>query len=415
MKKEVRPSAIKGTITAPASKSVVQRAIAAALLSHGKSIITNPGSSNDCLAAISIARALGATVTVLPNSLEIIGTSGITSNHLHCGESGLSIRMFTPIAASFSEEISLMGEGSLTIRPMATMESPLQQLGAYCKTTHGLIPIVVKGPLHGGKAALDGSLGSQILTGLLMAAPRAKEDVTLQVKNLQSKPYIDLTLEVMKAFGVCADNYNYEEFFIKANQKYQPTTFNVEGDWSGAAFLLVAGAIAGRIRVENITTSSRQADKAIMQAIMQAGAIVNEKSNAIEVCHAPLSSFSFDATDCPDLFPPLVTLAAECGGVSSIKGVGRLEHKESNRSIALQAEYRKMGINIEVDGDTMLVTGGSISAATIDSHNDHRIAMATAISGLTANGTVFIEGAECVAKSYPAFFDDLNTICKLPI
>jgi len=412
MKREVKPSAVRGTISAPASKSVVQRAIAAALLSDGVSIITNPGTSNDCLAAISIARALGATVIQSDRQLTITGTKGVVNNHLHCGESGLSIRMFTPIAASFSKGITLTGEGSLTTRPMALLESPLQQLGAFCKTNNGFVPIEVKGPLNGGLATLDGSLGSQILTGMLMAAPLAKSDVTLQVKNLQSKPYIDLTLEVMKSFGVTAENRNYEEFFIKANQKYRAITYNVEGDWSGAAFLLVAGAIAGEIRVENITSASKQADKAIVQALLRAGATVKEHSNAIEICHAPLSAFYFDATDCPDLFPPLVSLAAACKGVSSIKGVGRLEHKESNRAVALQSEFGKMGITIDVDGDIMRITGGPLNAATIDSHNDHRIAMAAAISAQTANGVVAIDGAECVAKSYPEFFEDLKSISQ---
>ena len=412
MKREVKPSAVRGTISAPASKSVVQRAIAAALLSDGDSIITNPGTSNDCLAAISIARELGATVIQSERQLTITGTKGVVNNHLHCGESGLSIRMFTPIAASFSKGITLTGEGSLTTRPMALLESPLQQLGAFCKTNNGFVPIEVNGPLNGGLATLDGSLGSQILTGLLMAAPLAKSDVTLQVKNLQSKPYIDLTLEVMKAFGVTTENRNYEEFIIKANQKYRATTYNVEGDWSGAAFLLVAGAIAGEIRVENITSASKQADKAIVQALLMAGATVKEHSNAIEICHAPLSAFYFDATDCPDLFPPLVSLAAACKGVSSIKGVGRLEHKESNRAVALQSEFGKMGITIDVDGDIMRITGGPLNAATIDSHNDHRIAMAAAISALTGNGTVTINGAECVAKSYPEFFEDLKSISQ---
>jgi 3-phosphoshikimate 1-carboxyvinyltransferase len=143
-----------------------------------------------------------------------------------------------------------------------------------------------------------------------------------------------------------------------------------------------------------------------------AGATVKEHSNAIEICHAPLSAFTFDATECPDLFPPLVSLAAACKGTSSIKGAGRLEHKESNRAVALQSEFGKMGITIDVDGDIMRITGGPLNAATIDSHNDHRIAMAAAISAQTANGVVAIDGAECVAKSYPEFFEDLKSISQ---
>ncbi|HUX54422.1 MAG TPA: hypothetical protein VMV56_08425, partial [Williamwhitmania sp.] len=194
MKRVIKPSAVSGTISVPASKSVAQRAIAAAMLANGRSTITNVGSSNDSIAAQGIAVALGATVEGDATKLFITGIEGKPANQLFCGESGLSIRMFTPIAATFSDEITLTGKGSLVTRPMQQIEEPLRMLGAQCNTSKGFLPISVKGPLTGGKASLDGSLGSQILTGLLMAAPLAKNDVVLQVKNLKSKPYIDLTL-----------------------------------------------------------------------------------------------------------------------------------------------------------------------------------------------------------------------------
>lgn len=412
MKRVIKPSAVSGTISVPASKSVAQRAIAAAMLANGRSTITNVGLSNDSHAAQGIAVALGATVEGDATKLVISGIEGKPANQLFCGESGLSIRMFTPIAATFSDEITLTGKGSLVTRPMQQMEEPLRMLGAQCNTTKGFIPISVKGPLTGGKAALDGSLGSQILTGLLMAAPLAKTDVVLKVKNLKSKPYIDLTLEVMHAFGITVKNINYRQFNIKAGQYYQPTNFNVEGDWSGAAFILVAGAIAGSVRVDNLILNSHQADRAILEALRLAGANIRFKDSAIEVSKSPLTSFCFDATDCPDLFPPLVALAASCLGKSVIIGVERLAHKESDRAKALQREFKKLGIVIKIKGNSMHINGGKIHGARINSHNDHRIAMAVAVAALVSSEEVTIEGAECVAKSYPQFFEDLEKICE---
>jgi len=412
MKRVIKPSAVSGTISVPASKSVAQRAIAAAMLANGRSTITNVGSSNDSIAAQGIAVALGATVEGDATKLFITGIEGKPANQLFCGESGLSIRMFTPIAATFSDEITLTGKGSLVTRPMQQIEEPLRMLGAQCNTSKGFLPISVKGPLTGGKASLDGSLGSQILTGLLMAAPLAKNDVVLQVKNLKSKPYIDLTLEVMHAFGIAVKNINYRQFNIKAGQRYQPANFIVEGDWSGAAFMLVAGAIAGSVRVDNLILNSHQADRAILEALRLAGANIRFKDSAIEVSKTPLTSFCFDATDCPDLFPPLVTLAASCLGKSEIIGVERLAHKESDRAKALQREFEKLGIVVKIKENSMHITGGKIHGARINSHNDHRIAMAVAVAALVGSEEITIEGAECVAKSYPQFFEDLEKICK---
>jgi 3-phosphoshikimate 1-carboxyvinyltransferase len=412
MKRVLKPSVVSGTVTAPASKSVAQRAIAAAMLASGRSILTNVGSSNDSKTALGIASALGATIEKDAIKIAINGMAGKPKTKLNCGESGLSIRMFTPIAATFSEEIILNGNGSLVTRPMQLLEKPLEMLGAKCSTTQGLLPIKVRGPLVGGEATLDGSLGSQILTGLLMASPLAQHDVVLKVKNLKSKPYIDLTLEVMKAFGISVKNQNYQQFSIKAGQQYQAANYKVESDWSGAAFILVAGAIGGSVRVENLEINSHQADKAILEVLKLAGANIRIKETAVEVSNAPLTSFCFDATHCPDLFPPIATLASCCLGRSEIIGVERLAHKESDRAMTLQNEFEKLGITIKIKGNTMLVTGGKIHEGKINSHNDHRIAMAMAVAALVGNGVVTIEGAECVAKSYPNFFKDLAKICK---
>ena len=215
----------------------------------------------------------------------------------------------------------------------------------------------------------------------------------------------------MKKFGIEVENHQYESFSFKKTSGFTAGSYTVEGDWSGGAFLLVAGAIAGKIIVEDLCSSSTQADKAIMQALIDSGAEVEIAENTITVAPSALTAFSFDATDCPDLFPPLVSLASYCKGTTFIKGVSRLAHKESNRGLTLQEEFRKMGVTINMDGDIMQVHGGGeLKGATVHSHHDHRIAMACAIAALKANGETVIEEAEAVDKSFPDFYDKISSI-----
>lgn len=410
MKRLVKPSEVSGSVIAPASKSVAQRAIALACMAKGRSEVVFPGISDDVNAAIGVCRDLGAVIKELSDRLLITGGIKQPSHPLNCGESGLGIRMFSCIAATFQQPVILNGGGTLAKRPMVIVEQSIKALGADCKTQNGFIPITVKGPIKGGVAKVDGSLSSQVLTGMLMAAPLAMADTTILVENLQSKPYIDLTIDTMKAFGVEVDNLDYKEFRIKGNQSYSPTTFTVEGDWSGAAFMLVAGAIAGKVRVDNILPMSKQADRSIIQALMWAGAKVSIQENFIEASKHELNAFHFDATQCPDLFPPLVALAAHCEGESRILGVSRLRVKESDRAATLQQEFAKMGVKISIEGELMRVFGGNVRGALVQSHGDHRIAMACAVAALAADGDIEIEGAECVGKSYPEFFDDLASV-----
>lgn len=410
MRKLVKPSAIDGTVSAPPSKSVAQRAIALASLALGESEILHTGSSDDVLAAIRVCKDFGAKIVESPKGLTIKGGFSTPTLPLNCGESGLGIRMFSCIAATLNQPITLTGEGSLLKRPMGIVEKAINALGAKCKTTNGYAPIFVTGPLKGGKVKVDGSLSSQVLTGMLIAAPFAQTDLVIEVENLQSKPYIDLTIETMKAFGVNIENRNYEEFHIKGNQQYKPATYTVQGDWSGAAFLLVAGAIAGSVRVENLNPMSKQADRAIIQALMWVGAKISIQQDIIEISKSKLHSFHFDATNCPDLFPPLVALAAHCNGESRILGVSRLREKESDRAKTLQMEFAKLGVKISIENELMLIKGGKVLGGKVQSHGDHRIAMACAIAALAGNEPVEIEGADAVAKSYPIFFDAVNSI-----
>jgi 3-phosphoshikimate 1-carboxyvinyltransferase len=410
----IKPSSLKGVIQAPTSKSSMQRACAAALLTKGKSIIHNPGHSNDDKAALDIIRRLGASVEINNEELIINNTSGVNpiSNEVNCGESGLSIRMFTPIIALSGKEIIINGEGSLLNRPMDFFDEILPQLGVQVKSNSGRLPIKVKGPLQPKNIEIDGSLSSQFLTGLLMAYGAVAENKTIKVNNLTSKPYIDLTLDVMKRFGVEVENRNYQEFFFKLHgASYKESTYTVEGDWSGAAFLLVAGVTAGPITVRGLDMMSTQADKAILSALSSANAGFAIEAKGIKLHPAEMNGFEFDATDCPDLFPPLVALASYCKGQTTIKGVSRLTHKESDRSASLQQEFGKMGVKVEVNDNLMIVHGGDkLKGATTHSHHDHRIAMACAIAALKAEGETTIEEADAVKKSYPDFYRDLRSL-----
>ncbi len=291
-------------------------------------------------------------------------------------------------------------------------------LDVKIKSNEGKLPLIIQGPLQPKNIEVDGSLSSQFLTGLLMAyAASGAKDVSIKVNNLKSKPYIDLTLDVMKQFGLkVPENKNYEEFIFHSDSDSRLPTrglsdYTVEGDWSGGAFLLVAGAIAGPITVRGLDLTSTQADKAIIDALMAANAGIAMDAKGIKLHPVEMDAFYFDATDCPDLFPPLVALAAYCKGKTTIKGVSRLAHKESNRAITLQDEFDKMGVTIDLKGDEMIIHGGGkVKGADVHSHHDHRIAMACAVAALKADSEIVIEEAQAVKKSYPDFYEDLKKL-----
>jgi 3-phosphoshikimate 1-carboxyvinyltransferase len=410
MERSLDPSEVKGSVKAPASKSMTQRAIAAALLAEGRSTIHNPSYCDDSLAAMSIAAGLGAKVEPMADVLTIEGSPLLKETKLNCGESGLAIRMFSPIAALYPVEITMSGSASLKKRPMKMIEEALNQLGASCKSTDGFLPLTIKGPLAGGPCEIDGSVSSQLLTGLLMALPLAEKNSEIRVKNLKSRPYIDMTIQILESFGIKVQNNNYELFSIKGGQKYHPGDYEVEGDWSGAAFLLVAGAINGYLNVTGLQSNSRQSDKSILKALESAGARLKSGLDNVEVTKKDLRAFEFDATHSPDLFPPLVTLASYCNGVTRIKGVSRLIYKESDRAKTLQQEFGKMGIDINIEDDVMLINGGRPVGAHVESHGDHRVAMAASIASLGASGTIYLRDSHAVAKSYPEFFRDMASV-----
>jgi len=417
MKVTIQPSKLSGSIQAPASKSSMQRACAAALLTPGKTIIRNPGHSNDDKAALDIIKRLGASWETGEEEI-IVNSEGIkpVAAEIDCGESGLSIRMFTPLVALSKKHIVVNGSGSLVTRPMDFFDEILPGLHVKIKSNNGKLPLEIQGPLRPRNIEVDGSLSSQYLTGLLMAYSAADAtDISIKVNNLKSKPYIDLTLDVMKQFGMKTPvNHDYKEFYFANETPYSTLKVNhytVEGDWSGGAFLLVAGAIAGSIMVKGLDLTSNQADKGIVDALMAANAGIAIEAKGIKLNTASMNSFEFDATDCPDLFPPLVALAAYCNGDTKIRGVSRLTHKESNRANTLQEEFGKMNVKIDLIDDIMIIRGGSVvNGAHVHSRHDHRIAMACAVAALSAAGETTLEEAQAVKKSYPDFYNDLEEI-----
>ncbi len=417
MRAIISPSGLSGHVQAPASKSSMQRACAAALLVKGNTVIKKIGHSDDENTAIKVIEALGAWVEDEGTELEIDSTNAEpVTRDINFHESGLSIRMFIPIIALTNKKITIKSEGSLKKRPLEFFDTVLPQLGVKIKSNKGKTPLVIQGPLIPADIEVDGSLSSQFLTGLLMAYSAAGANgVSIKVKDLKSKPYIDLTLDIMKRFGMkLPENRNYKEFFFSAEKqgsRLRNQEYIVESDWSGGAFLLVAGAIAGSITVRGLDLTSTQADKAIVDVLMSVKAGIAMEAKGIKIRPVEMSAFAFDATDCPDLFPPLVALAAYCKGTSKLKGVSRLTHKESDRAMALQTEFGKMGIRIEIEKDMMMIYGGNqVKGAIVDSHNDHRIAMALAVAALKAKGDTVISNAEAVNKSYPDFFEDLKKL-----
>lgn len=413
MDKYVSSGRLKGIVAPPCSKSYAQRALAVALLASGKSVLRNMDFCNDTLSALNCIKMLGAQAERTDeHTIVVEGGLKPRGNLLSVGESGLSARLFTPIAALCSEPIVISGEGTLLYRPMDMMIQPLRALGVDVRDGGGRLPIEVCGPMKGGQIDVDGSVSSQFITGLLLSLPLAEQDTVINVNAAVSKPYLDMTIDTAERFGVAIEHNDYEQFYIAGGQSYEAVEYDVEGDWSAAAMLLVAGAVAGEVAVKNISTLSKQADVAICDALVRAGAELTSESDMVSAAHRELHGFEFDATNCPDLFPALATLAAAAEGESRIKGTHRLEHKESNRAEAIRTEFGKLGIEVDLsEEDIMIIRGGAIRGGVeVDSHGDHRMAMTLAVAGLLSDGGVTIHGAESVAKSYPDFFETLQML-----
>ena len=412
MEKTIHPSQVSGEVRPPCSKSYAQRALAAALLSDGETTLSNIELCDDTRYAMNVITGLGASVRQTgPTEYVIRGGLAPITDTINTGESGLATRLFTPIAALCDRRMTITGTGTMLRRPIGMMIDPLRNLGVQVRS-NGYLPITVQGPLRGGETDVEAYVSSQFLTGLLMSLPLAEGDTILHVEQPNSLPYLAVTVDLASKFRIRMEHNGFREFFIPGGQHYHPAKLHIEGDWSSAAFMLVAGAIAGEVTAKRMNTLSLQADLAIIQALTKAGAVIITTPDEITVRKRELTGFDFDATQRPDLFPILAVLGANCEGTTHIRGVNRLVYKESNRAEAIVSEYPKLGMDVALEDDVMTVRGGSLSGGTIDSCNDHRIAMAAAIAALAASGPVTITNAQAVTKSYPRFWDDLDSIIR---
>ena len=436
LEKLLPKSQIKGEIDIPASKSIAQRAIIAAILAKGTSEFHNFTHCWDIDSAVAVAKQLSPKVyndkgtlvvsggypldhqetqiSVFPTMLTSIPTLG-NSATIFVGESGLLSRLCIPVLAQYGESVTITGEGSLMDRHMFGCKEAMEDLGATCVlTARETLPAMVCGPIKGGEITLS---------GLLMALPLCKKNSTLIVENPTSVPYIQLTIDVIKKFGIEINSRTEEGkiiFEIPGKQKYKPAEFTFEGDWSSAANFVTIGAIYGDLLLKGLNLTSLQADKKIIEVVRKAGAIVERKSKGIRVKMGHLSAFDVDVTNCPDLLPCLSVMAAFAEGTSHLSGVARLKNKESDRPLIMTQILNKMGVEAELDGDILHITGISMARRMLENKmlkggsfsasSDHRVAMALKIASIACKGEIKIDNTDCIDKSFPEFLTILGKI-----
>ncbi len=408
----INPSRLSGVVNVPPSKSYAHRAIISAFLSNEECIIDNISLSEDIKATLSCIAALGAKIKLNAKHSAVLISNSQSKQpkklRLDCRESGSTLRFFIPIALCFCDDVEFTGTGRLMKRPLKPYFDIFDTLGIKYSLTDGILKI--NGRLTSGTFYLDGSLSSQFLTGLLFALPCLDGDSRIIIKGgLSSKGYIDITLDVLKKYGIEIENKNYKTFIVKGNQKYKPLNYTVEGDFSQAAFFLTAGALGCDVVCTGLCEDSLQSDKKILDVIKATGAKLEKigESQYKGVATSVMHGITIDADEIPDLVPILAVLFAFCKGESRILNAGRLRIKESDRLTAICTELKKMGANIEEGEDFLIIHGKQVLAgAEVSSHNDHRIAMAAAIAACRTEGGVSIGGAkDSVRKSYPDFFE----------
>ena len=417
----------------PASKSFAQRAIIAAALAEGTSHLSGYTPCADSEAAINVAEALGASVSRQSDILSVTGAGlvpgKINLETLHTGESGLLTRLMIPILAAVNEgTVEIEGEGTLLKRPLEEAGAIMAAFGVLLSSDH--VPLRVKGNLIPGNADISGKGGSQLISGLLMALPLCGKDSYVYVNEPKSIPYMYITLDVLRHFGIQTrsemegdaemleqQDWTYcsgINFKVHGGQKYLAADFSIEGDWSAAANYLVAGAVFGSAEIIGLDTKSLQADLEIIDILVESGAVVSQlEDDTVCVRKAPLEAFDADLNHAPDLFPIVSLLAAFCAGESHIAGVGRLAGKESDRADAILTMLTQMGVEAAIDGDVLNVCGETLSSRLVSGHllaggnytsrHDHRMVMALKVASLGADGPVVIDDEACVAKSFPDF------------
>jgi 3-phosphoshikimate 1-carboxyvinyltransferase len=419
-------------VVIPCSKSYAQRAIIAAALADGESHLEGYSPCGDNESAIALAKTLGASIEQDGSRLTIKGITAspqsLQLDSVHVGESGFLTRMTIPLLAVLNgKAVTVTGEKTLVGRPLKGAAEALDAFGSRLKNAAGAesatisVPLTIASHINPSEVSISGRDGSQIISGLLAALPLADEDSIIHVRDPRSVPYLFMTEDVLRHFGIELERETSDGglcYTIRGGQSYRAADYRIEGDWSSAANFLVAGAIFGRADIEGLAIDSLQADRRILEIISAAGATVwqeeeGPRKGTVHVQKAPLAAFEADANDCPDIFPILAVLAAFCEGTSVILGTGRLAGKESDRAKAILGMLHQMGVTAAIEDDCLLVEGHSLSSrlaggmmlrgGNYTSGHDHRMVMALKVASLAADGPVAIDDTDCVAKSFPTF------------
>ncbi len=406
----IMPQNIDLSIVAPASKSESLRAMLIALLNKKETILTNLSNSSDAKALLNILKNY-KQVEISGNTLTVRSADLPTECEFPCGESAFLARAFAGISPFYFNSAKITSQGSLSHRNVSDIFEfcKLNRIAFEGKAPH--LPMRINGKYMQNMILVNSDSSSQILSGVLIGNAFADTPLCIASERPASKGYVELTLSMLKNLGV---SYNYFEnqYTITNNLTNKSSEIDISGDWSGAAFMLVAASIAGKVKLKGLKKNSMQPDEIILKFLKQLNININENNDIADgytvTCEkSKIRAFEFDASGCPDLIPPLVALAANASGSSIIYGANRLINKESNRKLALCSEFSKIGGQVAADGDKLLIKGGEIIGGEVDSHNDHRIAMALSVAGLAAKNAVKINNYQAVAKSYPNFFKDL--------
>ena len=412
MRASICKSELKGRVSAPASKSYTIRGLVCAALAKGGSEIIHPLTSDDTEAALNVLGKVGIDIRRERDMWWVNGGNlHRPDTDLFCGESAATLRFMTAVCSLLPGRCRLTLALSLSKRPIEPLLQALGQLDVNCTYHEEDSSVVVEGGrLKGGTVELPGDISSQFVSALLFISPFAEEGVTISLTTpLESKPYVLMTLDCLRSFGIKVDaSEDFRKLEI-LKQTYKPARYRVEGDWSSASYLLALGAVCGEVEVENLNPESLQGDKVLLGFLKDMGAALEVNENSVTVRKSGLNAIRADLSDCIDLLPTLAVLAVVAEGESEFTGISRARIKESNRASALREGLEGMGIRVREERDKLSVTGSVPKGSVIDSKGDHRIAMAFSILGL-ATGETVIDGAECVAKTYPGFWDVLKSI-----
>lgn len=416
---KIYPSKLKGEVKIPPSKSMAHRAIICAALSGGLCIIENIDYSDDIIATIDAMNSLGARIVKHKDYIEVIGAYGSDEKPketriIDCNESGSTLRFLVPISLLFKGSSKFIGRGNLGKRPLTTYYNIFDRQGIEYSYEEGNLNLLINGELKAGIFEVEGNVSSQFITGLLFTLPLLKEDSKIIITTeMESKGYIDLTLRAMSDFGVEIINNNYREFIIKGNQKYNARNYRVEGDYSQAAFFLCADSLGNEVLCKDLDLNSLQGDKEVIDILERMNVVFNANDIGVKgTTNGELASTIIDGSQCPDIIPVLTSVAALTKGTTEIINAGRLRIKECDRLAAVTSELNKLGAKIIEKEDGLIVTGVEKlkGGAEVWSHKDHRIAMTLAIASTRCEEPIVIKDYECIAKSYPNFFDDFKAL-----